>query len=208
MASRRDRPDSASPERRLYGEILARIASSSGGEGDHVVARADDAARAAEAEARAERDETERLKAAAKAIKREIADWKAWWDALPPERAPTEIAKLQVEVGRLAARLAETEATIAQRLASHAHHHGLALALRARADAIAAHGPAAELDIRASLESGLQAALAEQATEIVAPPTPRQAKTAKAPSKKPAPGRSASTAKRPSPKRTKRGATP
>jgi hypothetical protein len=206
MASRRDRPDSASPERRLYGEILARIASSSGGEGDHVVARADDAARAAEAEARAERDETERLKAAAKAIKREIADWKAWWDALPPERAPTEIAKLQVEVGRLAARLAETEAMIAQRIARHAHHHGLALALRARADAIATHGPAAELDIRASLESGLQAALAEQPTETAATPAPRQAKTAQAQAKKLAPGRSAGGSKRANPKRARRGA--
>lgn len=208
MASRRDRPDSASPEHRLYSEILARIDASSAGEGDHVVARADDAARAAEAEARAERDETDRLKAAAKAIKREIADWKAWWEALPSERAPAEIPKLQVEVGRLAARLAETEATIAQRIARHAHHHGLALALRARADAIAAHGPAAEQDIRASLESGLQAALAGTATESPPAPTPRQAKTAKAQSKKPAPGRSAGTTKRASPKRAKRGATP
>jgi hypothetical protein len=121
-------------------------------------AKAESAAKSAEAAAKEVADTLAAEKASAKAIKSKIADWKAWWEALPPDRGPAEIPKLHSEISRLAVQLAGVEAQIANLTAMMAMHDGVAMVMRTRADAISALGPEADLTIRAQLASFLESA--------------------------------------------------
>ena len=138
----------------VHEEIVARIDRSSSG-----VALAEQAERMAadaEAEARAISTEVAALKGTAKAAKVEIADWKAWWAALPADRALVEVAKVHIEITRLAGSLPGIEARVASAANAMAVQTGVAIALRARADAIARHGAEAEETVREHLRAALE----------------------------------------------------
>lgn len=135
-------------ERTIYREVLAKINDATGD--PQVVA---EAAEAEEAELKAE---ISALKAKAKTVKREIADWKAWYDALPEERAPDEIGKMRASIDRLVEVLTATEAEISALHPLHSERQGVAIALRARADAIEEEGPEADQELEKMLRQDLQ----------------------------------------------------
>ena len=117
-----------------------------GGSGDPIYARetADAAQRAvAEAEAR-----LASLKVAAKDVKRDIADWKGWFDALPPDRQADERAKLALEVARLGADLAALESEIGPAVVEVHRLVGQAVSARARQEGLHDEGERAVPRIR------------------------------------------------------------
>lgn len=132
-------------------EIGARIAAES--QGGALLANATSAAGKAKAEVTSLASELALLKASAGAVKGEIAAWKAWWEALPAGRAGFELGKRQIEIERLAGRLVDTEAQIAALTARYAVMAGIAIALEARAEVIAAHGEAAERLIQGQMSA-------------------------------------------------------
>lgn len=168
----------AGPARVLHDEVMAAIAATQ--EAPSPAIAAEMTARAAAARAAAVEAGLATLKAAANAVKVEISGWKAWWDGLPPERAVAEIPKRQMEIARLAARLAALEAEIAVRVPQGVILGGVSAFLQARAEAIAAEGPAAgELALarlRAALDMSVPGTAVPAAPAVAAQHAPAASK--------------------------------
>lgn len=98
------------------------------------------------------------LKDQARSLKRDIAEWKDWFEGLSELRKPEEISKLQIEISRLASALSGVQAQIAVVVPKHFAAMAAVEQARARLEGLQLKGEEADAVIKAKLRRKISAA--------------------------------------------------